>query len=228
MVHDEVLDDAALVGVELHAVEEVLRHARGLFGVVGRVAALAGIVHERGEIEQLGMRQIGQQAAEAALPLEQKIGAAVGQRLDWIAQGVERVDQHEGVLVYGVAVVGVADDESVDAEELGHDELQDAESMHGAQGFAGVGAVQNVAEVVPERGSFFKIGGEQRKRGLKTVFGLGGELAAVLGDGLKEIENDIRIVRGIVFGRGRCVEDDAAVLDMEAFSLHAFVAGGGV
>jgi hypothetical protein len=180
------------------------------------------------EEEEFGVREVGEEAAEAMLPLREGIGTAGGEGLGGRAQGVEGVDEDEGVFVDGIAVVGVADDKGVDAEELGDDEFEDAESVHGAEGFTGVGRFEDVAEVVPERGTFFEVGGEEGKRGLETVFSFGGEFAAVFGDGLEEVEDDLGIVGGVGrFGVGRGgerVEDDVTVLDVEALGLQALVA----
>ena len=76
-------------------------------------------------------------------------------------EAVEGVDEHQGVLVDGVAVVGVADDEGIDAVELGEDEFEDADGMHGAKRVTGVRADEDLAKAAPERGAFFKVGREQ-------------------------------------------------------------------
>jgi len=95
-----------------------------------------------------------------------------------LAQGVDVVDGEEGVLVDGVAVVAVADDEGVDAVELGDEHLEDAEGVHGAEGVGGVGAEEDFAEGVPEIGALGDVDGEGGQRVSDAVFcGLGERVA---------------------------------------------------
>ena len=98
-----------------------------------------------------------------------------------LAQAVDVVDGEEGVLVDGVAVIAVADDEGVDAVELGNEHLQNAERVHGAQGMGGVGAEQDFAQRVPEIGPFGNVDGEDGQRVGDAVFGGLRERVAVRG-----------------------------------------------
>ncbi len=49
------------------------------------------------------------------------------------------------MLVDRVAMIGVANDQCIDAVELGDEQLQDPQGMHGAQRVRGVGAEQDLA-----------------------------------------------------------------------------------
>ena len=107
-------------------------------GVIAGAAGLAGVVHEQREQKQVEAVDFGQEPGETLFPLVMRL-----------AEGVDVIDDEEGVLVDGVAMVGVADDERVDAMEFGDEQLEDSEGVHGAQSMGGVGADQNFAQAVP-------------------------------------------------------------------------------
>ncbi len=108
MQADELEDGLALFGVEVEAGKEAVGELDGLDGVIASAAALAGVMKQEREQEEIEAIDFGQQLREAVLVV-----------LRGLAEGVDVVDGEEGMLVDGVAVVAVADDESVDAVELG-------------------------------------------------------------------------------------------------------------
>ncbi len=130
MQPDELEDGLALFGVEVEAGEESCRPARRSAPVCSPVRRrLAGVVQQQGEQEQVEAVDFRQQLRQALLVLVRRL-----------AEAVHVVDGEEGVLVDGVAVVAVADDQGVDAVELGDQHLENAEGVHGAQGVRGVRA----------------------------------------------------------------------------------------
>ena len=150
MQADELENGVALLGVEVEAGEKAVGQLDALLRMLAGAAALAGVVQEQGEEEEVEAIDFRQQLGEALLVL-------VGGR----AQGVDVVDDEEGVLVDGVAVIAVADDERVDAVELGDEHFQNAERVHGAESMSGVRAEKHFAQSVPEIGAF----GDVRWRG---------------------------------------------------------------
>ncbi len=204
MVADEVEHEAGFVGVKLEAIEDAAGEADGFAGVGEGGVAFAGVVEEGGEEEQLGVRKLLKNGGEAGGP---GFGRGFG------GEGVEGVDEDEGVLVDGVAVVGVADDEGVDAVELGQDELQDAEGVHGAEGVAGERSGEDGAEMPPEAGAVFEVSGEERECGFEAALGGGGEAGSGAGQGGEEVEGDF----GVVLGEWVCLcELDTLVAELEA------------
>ncbi len=101
------------------------------------------------------------------------------------------------MFVDGVAMVGVADDEGVDAVELGEDELQDAEGVHGTEGRAGALADEDGGEPLPEPRALFKIGREQRDGVGDALFGGRGEGCAGGGERSEGREHNLGIGGGI-------------------------------
>ena len=70
---------------------------------------------------------------------------------------MQRVDQHEGMLVDRVAVIGVADDEGIDAMKLGDEQFENAQCVHGSKRIAGKASHQHGLQAAPECGSFFQV-----------------------------------------------------------------------
>ena len=108
-------------------------------GVLAGAARLAGVVQQQRQQKQIEPVDLRQQLRQALLVV-----------VRGLAQAVHVVDGEEGVLVDGVAVIAVANDQRIDAVELGDQHLQNAERVHGAQRVRGVGAEQHFAQRVPE------------------------------------------------------------------------------
>ena len=138
--------------------------------VLAGAAGLAGVVQQQGKEEEIEAVDFREQLRQALLVL-------VGGR----AQGVHVVDDEEGVLVDGVAVVAVADDERVDAVELGNQHLKNAERVHGAQSVRGVRTEQHFAQRVPKVGAFGNGDGQHGQRVGDAVFSGLRERVAVRG-----------------------------------------------
>ena len=170
MQADELENGVALLGVEVEAGEKTVGQLDTLLRVLAGAAAFAGVVQEQGEEEEIEAVDFGEQLGEALLVL------ACGR-----AQGVDVVDDQKGVLVDGVAMVAVADDERVDAVEFGDEHLENAERVHGAQSVGGVGAEKHFAKSVPEVGAFRDGDGEDGKRVGDAVLSCLGERVAVRG-----------------------------------------------
>jgi len=94
----------------IRGVRRLLASAPGLCVLFGRT--LAGVVQESGEVKKLGVLQIleGHHGGGSPLPERPFLRAARAMRVSM---------EDEGVLVDGVAVVGIADDECVDTVESG-------------------------------------------------------------------------------------------------------------
>ena len=156
-------------------------------------------MHEQRQEEEVEAVDLGQQGGKAPLPGKVRL-----------AQGMHVIDHQEGVLVDGVAMIRVADDQGVDAVELGDEQLQDAQRMHGAQRVRGVGPEQNFAQTVPQEGSFGDVHIEHRERVGKAVFGVLRQPVAMRRNHGEDAENS--------FGAGeqrRFGDIDAAILDHE-------------
>ena len=160
MQADELENRLALFGVEVEAGEEAVGQLDALAGVFAGAAALAGVVQQQGEQEEVEAVDFGEQLREALLVV-----------VRGLAQAVHVVDGEEGVLVDGVAVIAVADDQGVDAVELGDEHFQHAESVHGAERVGGVGAEQDFAQGVPQIGALGDVDGEGGQGVGDAVFG---------------------------------------------------------
>ena len=133
-----------------------------------------------------------QQRGEALLPVVSRL-----------AQGVHVVDDQEGVLIDGVAMIGVADDQRINAVEFGNDKLKHAERVHGAQGVCGVGADQDFAQAVPKKWTFGHLHGKHRQSFGDVVFGTLTQLVAVGGDKSEDAQNTVGVGDGALIRRGR-------------------------
>ena len=116
-----------------------------------------------------------------AVDFRQQLREALLVLVGGLAQAVHIVDGEEGVLVDGVAVIAVANDQRVDAVELGDQHLKHAERVHGAQRVRGVRAEQHFAQRVPQIGPFGDVDGEDGQRVGDAVFGGLRERVAVRG-----------------------------------------------
>jgi hypothetical protein len=88
---------------------------RTLVGVISAASCFARIVHQQSQKEEIETVDLGQQCGEALLPV-----------LVRLAQAVNVVNYQEGVLIDGIAMVGIADHQRIDAVELGDQQLQNA------------------------------------------------------------------------------------------------------
>ena len=159
METDELEDGFALFGVEVEAGEEGIGEFDTLRGVFSGAAGLAGVVEQESKQKQV-----------EAVDLRQKLREAMLVVAGGLAEAVDVVDGEEGVLIDGVAVIAVANDQGVDAVELGDEHFKNAEGMHGAQGVRGVGAKQDFAKGIPEVGAFGDVDGEGGERVGDSVF----------------------------------------------------------
>ncbi len=131
--------DSRSSAIEVEAGQEAVGQLDALAGVLAGAAAFAGVVQQQCQKEKIEAIDFGKQLREAVFVV---VGG--------LAQAVHIVDGEKGVLVDGVAVIAVADDESVDAVELGDEHLENAESVHGAERVRGVGAEQDFAQGIPQ------------------------------------------------------------------------------
>jgi len=95
---------------------------------VRRYGGLAGVVEQEGEEKQVEAVDFGQELGQALLVF-----------VDRLAEAVDVVDGEEGVLVDGVAVIRIPNNQGVDPMELGDEHFKDAEGVHGAEGVAAWG-----------------------------------------------------------------------------------------
>ena len=116
------------------------------------------------------VKQEGQQEEIEAVDLRQKLGQALFVFVGGLAERVDVVDGEEGMLIHRVAVVAVADDQRIDAVELGNQHLKDAEGVHGAESVRGMRAEQDFAQRVPEVWTFGNMDGEDGERVGNAVF----------------------------------------------------------
>ena len=147
---------------------------------VGR--ALAGIVKQKGEQQQAGLFHFVEQAGE---------GSLAGRR--GAAQVPQVLHGHQGVLVDGVAVEEIADDQAVDLPQLGKDGGQQAGIVHGAHGHGRLRQRQNAFHQRPER---LRIGEELAQAGAagrELAFGLERRADAVAGGEFEEAERELGI-----------------------------------
>ena len=79
-----------------------------------------------------------------------------------LAKAVHIVDGQERVLVNGVAVIAIANDERIDAVEFRDQHLQHAQRVHRAQRVCGVRSEQHFAQGIPQIRAF---GDVDRQRG---------------------------------------------------------------
>ena len=125
MQADELNDGLALFAVKLQAGQQRVGQLDAGSDVVLVAAGLAGIMQQQGEQEEI-----------EAVDLRQQLGKPLLVFVRGLAQAVDIVDGQEGMLIDGVAMIAVANDQGVNAVELRDQHLQNAEGMHGAQAHA--------------------------------------------------------------------------------------------
>ena len=76
VVANQVEDEGGLVGVEFEPAEDAFGEARGFLRVAGFGAALAGVMQQRGEVEERRVGEVAEQAGEL-------VGAQVGGLRGW-------------------------------------------------------------------------------------------------------------------------------------------------
>src|ERR1039458_6058198 len=114
-------------GVEIQPSEKGVGQFDAGGDVIAGSACLADVVEQESEQEEVEAVNLRQQLGESLFVFEGRL-----------AERVDIVDDKEGVLVDGVAVIAVADHQGVDAVKLGDEHLQNAESVHGAESMSGV------------------------------------------------------------------------------------------
>jgi hypothetical protein len=134
MEADEVEDGLALLGVEVEAGEESVSQLDALSSVLAGAPGFAGVVEEQGKEKKVEAVDFREQLSEALFVI---VGG--------LAKTVDVMDGQEGVLVDGIAVIAVADDQCVNAVKLGDEHFKHAECVHGAEGVCGVGSEQDFA-----------------------------------------------------------------------------------
>ena len=132
--------------------------------------SLAGVVQEQGEQEEV-----------EAVDLRKELGEALLVFVGGLAQAVDVVDGEEGVLIDGVAVIGIPNHQGVNAVELRNEHFQNAEGVHGAQRMSGIGSEQHFAQRVPQVRAFGDVDGQGGQRVGDAVLGGLGEHVAVRG-----------------------------------------------
>ncbi len=129
-------------------------------GVFAAAPAFAGVVQQQRKQEEIEPIDLRQQLRQALFVVVRRL-----------AQAVHVVDGQEGVFIDRVAVIAVANDQRIDAVELGDQHLQHAERVHGAQRVRGVGSEQHFAQRVPQIRPFGDVNGERGQRIGDAVFG---------------------------------------------------------
>ena len=215
MVADDIEHQARFVRIEFKPLHDAPSHSRGLqrMPTTGNVA-FAGVMEQCRQQEQRGVGKVSQDAREIAVAQVRHRGG-----LSDVLRGpqcVQGIDQDEGMLVDRVAVVGVANHESVDPVELRDEQFEDAQSMHRAQCTSGKGACQNGLQVQPERWTIFQVRGENRQCLLDTALRLTRQTCACSGHGSKDRQHYLRLECGVgTRGSHERTEEDAAVAYLE-------------
>ena len=161
--------------------------AERLGDVAGAAAHLAQVVEQQREGEQRRLVDLGEQLGERSR-------RGIVRR----AQAPQAFDRPQGVLVHGVAVVEVADDQALDPSPLREHGLQHAGLMHSPQGEGRVRKRQHRAQRRPER---TRRGRELRQPGQgggHVPLGFRRQAHAVPGDVLEQAQYQRRIVRKLV------------------------------
>src|ERR1700735_1064659 len=97
MIADEPPHLIAFFGIELKPRQQAVGQFYTLHRVIAGAASLARVVHEDGEEEKVQTVDLPQQRGKTAFPSQV-----------WLAQSMNIVDHQEGMLVDGVAMIGVA------------------------------------------------------------------------------------------------------------------------
>ena len=115
MVFDQVKNKTALEWVAAKPLQDRRGKSSALGGVAAHGAALPRVMQQRGEVEQARMLQFALQCGKAARPFAHGRSRLCNRR-----KRMQGIEQHKGVFIDGVAVIGIAHHQSVDAVELWH------------------------------------------------------------------------------------------------------------
>src|SRR5579884_2390371 len=117
----------ALFRLKVQAGKKALTQFHALRAVVARAARFSRIVHQDGEQKQVEAVNLRKQRGEALFPVVRRL-----------PQRVNIVYDEKCVLIHRIAMVRVADDQSVNAVEFRNDQLQQAQRVHRAQRVRGM------------------------------------------------------------------------------------------
>ncbi len=152
---DESCNEVSVERLQLEPAGDGVGQLRTGTGVRDRGTRFAGVVQQGRQQQQLRMRQIAKEMTETQPP---------GRSPPWwlVGQGVKCIDQHKGVLVHGVAVIGIAEHQRIDAVKLRNHQVKDAQRMHGAQCLGGETAAEHTAQPGPQARSLLQRRGQGR------------------------------------------------------------------
>ncbi len=204
VIADEPPYQIALFGIQFQPGKQAIGQLHTLHRMVAAAAGLPRVVHEYREEEEVEAIDLREQGRKAPFPGKLRL-----------AQGVNIVDDQKGMLVDGVAMIGVANDQRVNAVELGNKQFQDAECVHGAQRVRGVRSEQDLAQTVPQEWTFGDVHIEHRESVGQAVFGILRQPVAVRRDQREDAKNSLRAGEQRGFG-----DIDAPVLHHEVGSRN--------
>jgi hypothetical protein len=167
--------------------------------MVAGAPSLARVMHKQGEEEEVEPVDLRQQGSKALFPRNVRL-----------AQGMNIVDDQEGMLVDRVAMIRIANDQRVDAVELGNQQLQNAQGMHGAKRVRGVWPEQYLPQPIPQKGSLRYVHIEHRECVGQAILCILRQPVAMRSDQGKHPQNTLRTSQHSGFRN-----IDAPVLDHE-------------
>ncbi len=112
MQPDQVENCLSLFRVEVEPRKKRVRQFNALACMLSGAPRLAGVVQEQSEKKQVEPVDFRQQLRQALFVVVRRL-----------AEGMHIVDRQEGMFVYGVSVIAVADDQGINPVELGDQHL---------------------------------------------------------------------------------------------------------
>jgi hypothetical protein len=223
MTGGEGEDDFAVGRIEFETGESAFGESGAGLDVVVGLGAFADVVKKESEVKKIGLFEFVEEFGVALIPF--------GLRL---AEEMEIFDGDEGVLVDGVAMGVVADDESIDGFEFGKQDGEKAKGVEGAERVCGMRREENFLEDHPEMDAAGSLGGDGGQSLLDLMFGDGAEAKAVAGHETKGAKKHFGVVKFFGLAEEDEIADDGefgvgeARAEMLKLAIEGMALGGDV
>jgi hypothetical protein len=145
-------------------------------------------VEKQAKEEQLGALEFGEDFPKLLLPAALGRAASGGRGSSPRSQRLQVLDGHQGMLVHGVAVVEIADDQTINDAEFREERRQQAQAVHGTQRISRVRLEQDATQGRPEAGKTHPVVAEMSNRLFHPAFGVATQLDTMASHHLKKAQ----------------------------------------